>query len=116
MFLSKESYLTSHFEHQELDGVPYGPEYCTICVACDDEDDGIATAAATVRNNEHEASITIARRLKKLVSVGWSSFFPVGGSKHLYRLEDMEDRDAERAMTVFIWRGDGRIKARNRPW
>jgi hypothetical protein len=41
------------------------------------------------------------------VNVGWSSFSPLDGSECSYRLEDMEDRDAKRATTMFIWRGNG---------
>jgi hypothetical protein len=63
-----------------------------------------------VRKREQEASVIIAKKLKKLASVGWSSFFASG------RVFEDEDVDVERATTVFIWRGDGKIKARSRPW
>jgi hypothetical protein len=64
-----------------------------------------------VRAREREASIVFARKLRKLWSVGWSSFF----AYHQDAFE-MEGVDEERATTVFIWRGNRRIKARCLPW
>ena len=106
MFLSQESCFTSHLDHEESEGELYGPEFCTICRdACAHED-----SPDEIRKREREASVIFAKKLKKLVSVGWSSFFP---SPCL--CED-EDVDTERATMVCIWRGDGKIKARSQPW
>jgi len=50
------------------------PKFCTFCrEGCAYKD-----STDTARKREREASVIIAKKLKKLASVGWSSFFASG--------------------------------------
>lgn len=96
--------MNNHLNHDDIeDEDPHGPEYCT---ACQNEDIGV-----NVRREERGASLIIAKKLLRLESVGWSSFF--GSGKDVMK---MEGGDLERATTIYILRENGRIKARGRPW
>lgn len=97
--------------HDENDDEPeaYGPEECPTCQEDDDFYD-------LVRAKERAASIILARHLRMLRSVGWSSFFPLEVMLGTSNVEEQEGIDVHRATTVYILRQDGRIKARSKPW
>ncbi|KAH7924307.1 hypothetical protein BV22DRAFT_1196038 [Leucogyrophana mollusca] len=85
-------------------------EYCgggfdaEICPVCD-----LLVLAPAVRTRELEASLGLARKLKTLRTVGWSSFFSSG-------LRKEKEGDLARMAKVFILRANGRVRVRRRPW
>ncbi|KAH7910308.1 hypothetical protein BJ138DRAFT_1192525 [Hygrophoropsis aurantiaca] len=79
------------------------PDFNT-CRVCD-----LVVLAPEVRTRELEASLNLARRLRSLHTIGWSSLFAPSP-----RIES--DGDLARATKVFIRRMNGRIRVRRKPW
>jgi hypothetical protein len=119
IFLSDETFFDSHLNHVddvhpfELDfgdaDIPYGPEECPICreIAPVSED----------FERELEASKILAKRLKNLQTIGWSTFFSHPGG-HFPPHEGLLDMvgDWERSTRVWVSRKDGKIRLKGMPW
>ncbi|KAG2125060.1 hypothetical protein DEU56DRAFT_587760 [Suillus clintonianus] len=83
---------------------PHGPELCRTC--------NLIGSASKVRTRELEASLALARKIKTLRTVGWSSFF-----SHLaFEPDEKYAGDWRRRTTVYILRANGRVRVRRRPW
>lgn len=83
---------------------PHGPEICRTCK--------LIGSAPKVRTRELEASLALARKIKMLRTVGWSSFFAYQG----YEPEEDKVGDWQRKTTVYILRANGKVRVRRRPW
>lgn len=81
---------------------PHGPELCRTCK--------LIGSASKVRTRELEASLALARKLKKLRTVGWSSFF----TSQVFEVDKVGDW--RRRTTTYILRVNGRVRVRRRPW
>jgi hypothetical protein len=81
---------------------PHGPELCRTCK--------LIGSASKVRTRELEASLALARKLKTLRTVGWSSFF----SSQVFEVDKVGDW--RRRTTTYILRVNGRVRVRRRPW
>jgi hypothetical protein len=128
IFLSDDQLLYSHIAHsladEENGGMVDGSGWCSTC---------FASAVGDIRMREVAASAAIARQLKSIKSVGWSSFF-----SDLPKDEDKEGDDAEHEnnedrptvdyedvtdeieldmkTTIWVWRTNENIMIRRRPW
>ncbi|KAG1764001.1 hypothetical protein EDD22DRAFT_821754 [Suillus occidentalis] len=81
---------------------PHGPELCRTCK--------LIGSASKVRTRELEASLALARKLKTLRTVGWSSFF----TSQVFEVDKVGDW--RRRTTTHILRVNGRVRVRRRPW
>ncbi|KAH7885790.1 hypothetical protein F5I97DRAFT_2022834 [Phlebopus sp. FC_14] len=88
----------------ELPPFPHGPDLCPIC--------SLLVSAPQVRTRELEASLALARKLKALETVSWSSFFSWRQSLPT----DMKVGDWKRKTTTYVLREGGRVRVRRRPW
>ena len=88
----------------EADPFPHEPDECAICA--------VLVSAPKVRRRELEASLAIARKLKSLKTIRWSSFFswmqPIS--------MDEQVGDWTRTMTAYVHRANGRVRVRRTPW
>jgi hypothetical protein len=83
---------------------PHGPELCRTCM--------LVGSAPKVRTRELEASLALARKIKTLRTVGWSSFF----TYKVYEPDDDKVGDLQRKTAVYILRANGKVRVRRRPW
>ncbi|KAG1738845.1 uncharacterized protein EDB91DRAFT_1054364 [Suillus paluster] len=83
---------------------PHGPELCRTCK--------LVGSPSKVRTRELEASLALARKIKTLQTVGWSSFF----TYQVFEPEETKVGDWRRRTTVYILRANGRVRVRRRPW
>ncbi|KAG0703986.1 hypothetical protein DFH29DRAFT_989198 [Suillus ampliporus] len=83
---------------------PHGPELCRTCE--------LLGSAPEVRTRELEASLALARKIKTLRTVGWSSFF----AHQVFEPDEIKVGDWRRRTTVYILRANGRVRVRRRPW
>ncbi|KAG1860279.1 hypothetical protein DFJ58DRAFT_905547 [Suillus subalutaceus] len=83
---------------------PHGPELCRTCK--------LIGSASKVRTRELEASLVLARKIKTLRTVGWSSFF----ASQVFEPDDNKVGDWRRRTTAYILRANGRVRVRRRPW
>ncbi|OAX38879.1 hypothetical protein K503DRAFT_740478 [Rhizopogon vinicolor AM-OR11-026] len=83
---------------------PHGPELCSTCK--------LVGSAPKVRTRELEASLELARKIKTLETVGWSSFF----TYQVYEPDNDKVGDWRRKTTVYILRANGKVRVRRRPW
>ncbi|KAG2142865.1 uncharacterized protein EDB93DRAFT_1088458 [Suillus bovinus] len=83
---------------------PHGPELCRTCE--------LIGSASKVRTRELEASLALARKIKTLRTVSWSSFF----TSQVFEPDDNKVGDWRRKTTVYILRANGRVRVRRRPW
>ncbi|KIJ65177.1 hypothetical protein HYDPIDRAFT_187524 [Hydnomerulius pinastri MD-312] len=94
----------AHEDSDALPPFPHGPDLCPIC--------SLLVSAPEVRTRELEASLALARKLKTLKTIGWSSFFswkkPPSGIEKI--------GDWARTTKTYILRADGRVRVRRRPW
>ncbi|KAI6044482.1 hypothetical protein EDC04DRAFT_2865931 [Pisolithus marmoratus] len=94
-----EEDLEDEMEHPhdgELLPFPHGPGDCPFCA---------------VRTRELEASLAMARKLRSVKTISWSSFFPQKQSTT--RRTSVGDG---RTTTTYVLRANGRIRVRRRPW
>ncbi|KAI6167295.1 hypothetical protein EDD17DRAFT_1469258 [Pisolithus thermaeus] len=94
-------------EHQydgELLPFPHGPDECPLCA--------ILVSASEVRTRELEASLAMARKLRSIETISWSSFFPLKQCT----TERASVGDQSRTATAYVLRADGRVRVRRRPW
>jgi len=82
---------------------PHGPELCRTCK--------LIGSSSKVRIRELEASLALARKIKTLRTVGWSSFF----TSQVFE-PDNKVGDWRRRTTAYILRANGRVRVRRRPW
>ncbi|KAG2138757.1 hypothetical protein BD769DRAFT_1651087 [Suillus cothurnatus] len=68
-------------------------------------------SSSKVRIRELEASLALARKIKTLRTVGWSSFF----TSQVFE-PDNKVGDWRRRTTAYILRANGRVRVRRRPW
>ncbi|KAG2110590.1 uncharacterized protein F5147DRAFT_634102 [Suillus discolor] len=83
---------------------PHGPELCRTCK--------LIGSASKVRTRELEASLALARKIKTLRTVSWSSFF----TSQVFEPDDNKAGDWLRRTTAYILRANGRVRVRRRPW
>ncbi|KAG2346788.1 hypothetical protein BDR05DRAFT_1045811 [Suillus weaverae] len=83
---------------------PHGPELCRTCK--------LIGSASKVRTRELEASLALARKIKTLRTVGWSSFF----TSQVFEPDENKVGDWRRRTTTYILRANGRVRVRRRPW
>jgi len=95
VFLSDEKFFYSHLDHA-CAVKPYAPDECFLCRQSGPVD--------TVRERELEASEIMAKRLKCLESISWSTFFVQGNG------------GGERSTTKWVLRKDGKIRMKGTPW
>jgi len=88
----------------ELLPFPHGPEICHTC--------RLVGSAPKMRTRELEASLALARKIKTLRTVGWSSFF----AHRVYEPDEDKVGDWQRKTTVYVLRTNGRVRVRRRPW
>jgi hypothetical protein len=95
---------TNMVPFDELPPFPHGPDLCPIC--------SILVSAPEVKTRELEASLSLARKLRSLRTIGWSSFFTC---KHPFP-DKTKTGDWRRATKTYVLRADGRVRVRRRPW
>ncbi|KAG1878677.1 hypothetical protein C8R48DRAFT_752709 [Suillus tomentosus] len=83
---------------------PHGPELCRTCK--------LFGSASKVRTRELEASLALARKIKTLRTISWSSFF----TSQVFEPDDNKAGDWLRRTTAYILRANGRVRVRRRPW
>ncbi|KAG2360466.1 hypothetical protein BDR07DRAFT_1514059 [Suillus spraguei] len=83
---------------------PHGPELCRTCK--------LIASVSKVCTRELEASLALARKIKTLRTVGWSSFF----TSQVFEPDDNKVGDWRRRTTAYILRANGRVRVRRRPW
>jgi hypothetical protein len=83
---------------------PHGPELCRTC--------NLIGSAPKVRTRELEASLALARRIKTLRTVGWSSFF----TYQVHEPDEDKVGDWRRKTTVYILRANGKVRVQRIPW
>ncbi|KAF9219744.1 hypothetical protein BS17DRAFT_760427 [Gyrodon lividus] len=95
---------TASIPFDDLPPFPHGPDLCPIC--------SILVSAPEVRTRELEASLSLARKLKSLKTISWSSFFAWKQPS-----PDKENiGDWRRTTNTYVLRADGRVRVRRRPW
>ncbi|KAL4078960.1 hypothetical protein V8B97DRAFT_2068617 [Scleroderma yunnanense] len=89
---------------EEMLPFPHDSDECAICA--------VLVSAPNVRTRELEASLAIARKLKSVRTISWSSFFswmqPASTGERV--------GDWQRTTTVYILRANGRVRVRRAPW
>ncbi|KAI6124876.1 hypothetical protein EDD16DRAFT_1825970 [Pisolithus croceorrhizus] len=88
----------------ELLPFPHGPDECPLCA--------ILVSASKVRTRELEASLAMARKLRSIEMISWSSFFP----PKQCTTEHASVGDQSGTATTYVLRVDGRVRVRRRPW
>ena len=116
IFLCNESVFNAHFSHiidRDHSGhdcehrtLPFGPETCIMCRT--------AEALCMVRECELAATKIMAKKLKSLKSLGWSTIFANNQSLQLEPV--IKVGDPGRRTTRWVLRKDGKLFLRMRPW
>lgn len=102
-----EEDLEHNLEHRydgELLPFPHGPDQCPLCA--------ILVSASEVRTRELEASLAMARKLRSVETISWSSFFPLKQCSAAGACVG----DQSRTTTMYVLRTNGRVRVRRRPW
>lgn len=89
---------------KEMEPFPHNPDECAICT--------VLVSAPKVRTRELEASLAIARKIKSLKTIRWSSFFS------WMQPTSINERvgDWKRTTTAYVLRANGRVRVRRTPW
>ncbi|KAK7012227.1 deacetylase sirtuin-type domain-containing protein [Favolaschia claudopus] len=107
VYLSDEMLIQYHIDHAETEELrPFGPELCTLC----------AIASTDVQMRELEAGLEFAQSLKALQTVGFSSFFDDTPAYRSIIRKATATAISDNKATVYILRGNGRIKVKKSPW
>lgn len=102
-----EGDLGDDLEHRydgEMLPFPHGPDQCPLCA--------ILVSASEVRTRELEASLAMARKLRSVETISWSSFFPLKRCSVAGAIVG----DQNRTTTTYVLRANGRVRVRRRPW
>lgn len=94
---------TEHPHDGELLPFPHGPGDCPFCA--------VLVSASEVRTRELEASLAMARKLRSVKTISWSSFFPQKQST-----ATRTSVGDGRTTTTYVLRANGRVRVRRRPW
>lgn len=99
-----DSKAVENITFDEVPPFPHGPELCPIC--------SIMVSGPEVRTRELEASLALARKLKSLRTIGWSSFFTWQPPSE----DERRIGDWQRMTKTYVLRSGGRVRVRRRPW
>lgn len=92
-----------HRRDGEILPFPHGPGDCPICA--------VLVSASQVRARELEASLAIARKLRSVKTISWSSFFPSKPCTTAHA-----SAGDGKTTTTYVLRANGRVRVRRRPW
>ncbi|KAJ7574385.1 hypothetical protein C8J56DRAFT_872350 [Mycena floridula] len=131
VFLSEEdlandhiAHILSDYENSDDEISVFGPDGCRVC----------RVESEQVRNRELEASLLLAKRLRSLDSIGWSTFFNQAENNVDWKGEDIGgiqedptsatenlavggvDLRKHRRTKIWIKRDEACIKVRRAPW